>query len=79
MLGHSILVNGEWEDVIAIVRDLQGFSIVVWQDRAGLTGTVPIMMAEMLIHGEKVDVKGAQKILSHIKPAPIKNKKWWQT
>ena len=42
--------SGRWADVVAIIRDLKGFKIVVWQDRTGTVGAMKMENAMLRIN-----------------------------
>ncbi len=43
-----------WADVAAVIRDLRGFQIVVWQDRTGKLGCIMASVAEVRVNGHDV-------------------------
>jgi hypothetical protein len=40
MLSMAVETEHGWADVIALIRDLRGYKVIVWQDRTGTIGTM---------------------------------------
>ena len=48
-----------WADVAAVIRDLRGFQVVVWQDRTRQAGCIMADLAEVRVNGHDAWRRGS--------------------